>query len=281
MSRTDSPYSRAWSLLLRDRFLFLFEKWVNEVLRRLFLSRWVQTPVLTRSVSDAITTSSWLISSSLSTQTWPLAQESRNLHVFLPLLSASLVLCFKHFRYINNVKLWPLAPWLSGISVLWLDSRTLCHDQEIMPKQRAGANVRLTVLPCLLSHAWKPWIHVFGPVFFFFFLILRVVVSHVAQSWDTHFSSNFIYLLFLAALGLCCCVAFSLVGWVGAPLVVVWRLLIVVASLVCRAQVLGAQVSTVAAHRLSWGSYSRAQARELWHRGLVALRHVGSSRIST
>ena len=96
---------------------------------------------------------------------------TRNLHVFLPLLSPSSVLCFTHFRYINSVKLWPLASWLSGTSVLWLDPRTLCHDQEIMSKQRTGVNVRLTVLPCLLSHAWKPWIQIFCPVFFFFYFI--------------------------------------------------------------------------------------------------------------
>ena len=70
-----------------------------------------------------------------------------------------------------------------------------------------------------------------------------------------------------AVLGLCCCVGFSLVAASGghSP-VVVCGLLIAVASL-------------VAEHGLQslWFPGSRAQARQLQHRGLAAPWHVGSS----
>ena len=69
----------------------------------------------------------------------------------------------------------------------------------------------------------------------------------------------FIY-LFLAALGLCCCVrAFSSCGKRGLLFVAVLTLLIVVPSLVVE--------HGLQAHGL----------QELWHTGLAALRHVGSS----
>ena len=77
----------------------------------------------------------------------------------------------------------------------------------------------------------------------------------------------FIY-LFLAAMGLRCCVwAFSGCGERGLLFVAVNGLLIAVTSL-------------VAEHRLQqlWLMGSRAQAQQLWLTGLVAPRHVGSSR---
>ena len=63
----------------------------------------------------------------------------------------------------------------------------------------------------------------------------------------------FIYLyLFMAALGLCCCArAFSSCGERGLLFVVVRGLLIVVASLCCRAQALGTRAAVVVARGLS------------------------------
>ena len=90
----------------------------------------------------------------------------------------------------------------------------------------------------------------------------------------------FIY-LFLAALGLRYCVrAFSSCSERGLLFVAVRGLLIVVACLCCGARVLGARASVVVACGLrSCGLWtSRAQAQQLWLTGLVAPRHVGSSR---
>ena len=62
---------------------------------------------------------------------------------------------------------------------------------------------------------------------------------------------NFIYFLFLAALGLCCCAwAFCNCGEWGLLLVVVRGLLTVVASR-CGARALGVRVSVIMAHGLS------------------------------
>ena len=67
----------------------------------------------------------------------------------------------------------------------------------------------------------------------------------------------------MAALGLCCCVrAFSSCGEQGLLLVVVHGLLVVVASLCCRARALRAWASAVVAHRLS-SCGSRAVERRL------------------
>ena len=63
---------------------------------------------------------------------------------------------------------------------------------------------------------------------------------------------NFFIYLFLAALGLCCCVqAFSSCSERGLLFVAVHRLLFVVAFLCCGARALGTQASVVVAHRLS------------------------------
>ena len=81
----------------------------------------------------------------------------------------------------------------------------------------------------------------------------------------------FIY-LFLAALGLRCCVlALSSCGEQGLLFVAVRGLLVAVAPLIAE--------HGLQAHRLQqlWLVSSRAQAQQLWHTGLVALRHVGSS----
>ena len=87
-----------------------------------------------------------------------------------------------------------------------------------------------------------------------------------------YFFNKFIY-LFLAELGLCCWArAFSSCSERGLLFVVVRRLLIAVASLVAeqRLQACGLQQL--------WLVGSRAQAQQLWCTGLVAPRHVGSSR---
>ena len=99
---------------------------------------------------------------------------------------------------------------------------------------------------------------------FLFFLLRRVQVLL--------FKKNLFY-LFLAALGLNCSTwASSSCGKQGLLFVVVRRLLIALASLAaehglqtCRLQQL-------------WLVGCRAQAQQLWHTGLVPLRHVGSSR---
>ena len=78
--------------------------------------------------------------------------------------------------------------------------------------------------------------------------------------------------LFLAMLGLCCCAqSFSSCGEQGLLFVAVHRLLTVVAPLVAehRLQACGLQQL--------WLAGSRAQAQQLWHTGLVAPWHVGSS----
>ena len=91
----------------------------------------------------------------------------------------------------------------------------------------------------------------------------------------TFFKKNeFIYLFiyYLATLGLHCYVrAFSSCGERGLLFVAVRGLLIVVASLCCRAWALGAQAQQL------WLVGSRAQVQQLWCMGLVAPRHVGSS----
>ena len=77
----------------------------------------------------------------------------------------------------------------------------------------------------------------------------------------------------MAALGLCCCArAFSSCGERGLLFVAVRRVLIAVSSLVVEH---GLQT-----YRLQqfWLEGSRAQPQQLWRTGLVALRHVGSSR---
>ena len=81
-------------------------------------------------------------------------------------------------------------------------------------------------------------------------------------------------------LGLHCCVqAFSSCGEWRLLFVVVRGLLIVVASLCCRAQALGVQASGVVAHGLrSCGSQALECMLSSWRTGLVALQHVGSSR---
>ena len=74
-------------------------------------------------------------------------------------------------------------------------------------------------------------------------------------------------------LGLCCCAGFSLIVVIGGiPLVVACQVLFAVASFFVGGGLWGVWASVVAAS----GLY-RAQAQWLWHMGLVASRHVGSS----
>ena len=80
----------------------------------------------------------------------------------------------------------------------------------------------------------------------------RLVPAH-ALFLKNKFIYLFIYLLFLAALGLRCCVrAFSSCGEGGLLFVAVRGLLITVAFLCCGARALGARSSVVVAHGLQW-----------------------------
>ena len=99
---------------------------------------------------------------------------------------------------------------------------------------------------------------------------------------------SFFLNLFLAVLGLRCCVqAFSGCGERGLLFIAVHRLLIAVASLVVehglqarglqQLQHVGFSSCSMWAQQL-WLVGSRAQAQQLWCMGLVAPRHVGSSR---
>ena len=94
----------------------------------------------------------------------------------------------------------------------------------------------------------------------------------------------FMYLciyLFMAALGLrCCAPAFSSCGGQGLLFAAVRGLLTAVASLVVEQglQVHGLQQLWCVRAQQLWFAGSRAQAQQLWRTGLVALRHVGSSR---
>ena len=90
----------------------------------------------------------------------------------------------------------------------------------------------------------------------------------------------FYYFILLTALGLRCCArAFSSCGERGLLFVVVLGLLIAVASLVAEhgLQVHGFSSCGSWAQQL-WLAGSRVQAQQLWRTGLVAPRHVGSSR---
>ena len=90
-----------------------------------------------------------------------------------------------------------------------------------------------------------------------------------------------LFVLFLAALGLCCYAqSFPSCGERGLLFIAVCGLLIVVASPCCGARALGAWASVVVASGLS-SCGSRALERRLSSccaLGLVALQHVGSSR---
>ena len=89
------------------------------------------------------------------------------------------------------------------------------------------------------------------------------------------------FYLLLAVLGLCCCACFFLVEESeGYSVVVVGRLLIAVASR-CGAWAWGhVGFSSCGTWALSLQiPGSRAQAKQLWCMGLVALHHVGSSQI--
>ena len=91
------------------------------------------------------------------------------------------------------------------------------------------------------------------------------------------FLKKFIYFiyLFLAVLGLCCYArAFSSCGeWRLLFVAMQWLLLL--RSMGCRC--VGFSSCSTRARQL-WLTGSRAQAQQLWHTGLVAPRHVGSSR---
>ena len=85
--------------------------------------------------------------------------------------------------------------------------------------------------------------------------------------------------LFLAVLGVCRCLGFSLVAARrDSSLAAAHGLLVVVASLVVEHRPLHAQASVAVARGLSSRSF-RAMEQKLLvcHSGLVALQHVGSS----
>ena len=100
------------------------------------------------------------------------------------------------------------------------------------------------------------------------------IISYVflQNFYRFNFFLNFIY-LFLAALGLRCCAwAFSSCSERGMLFVVVRRLPVAVASLVAEHGLQACRLQQL------WLAGSRVQAQQLWRTGLVALRHVGSSR---
>ena len=129
--------------------------------------------------------------------------------------------------------------------------------------------------------------------------ILKIRNRHLFCAWQIGiFLSNFglaskslffvlsfffkliLFYSFLAALGLRCCMrAFSSCGKWRLLFVTVRGLLTAVASPVAEhgLQAHGLQQLWHMAQQL-WLADSRAQAQQLWHTGLVALRHVGSSR---
>ena len=88
-----------------------------------------------------------------------------------------------------------------------------------------------------------------------------------------HLKKNKYIYLFLAVLGLHCCVwAFSSHGEQGLLFVAVRGLLIAVVSLVAEHRLQARRLQQL------WHTGSRAQAQQLWHTGLVAPQNVGSSR---
>ena len=106
--------------------------------------------------------------------------------------------------------------------------------------------------------------------------------SEVLPGYQNFISYIFLnlFILFVAALGLHCCVwVFSSCRGRGLLFVAVHRLLIAVASLVAEhgLQCVGFSSCAMWAQQL-WLMGSRAQAQQLWHTGLVVPRHVGSSR---
>ena len=89
-----------------------------------------------------------------------------------------------------------------------------------------------------------------------------------------------IFILFLAALGLCCHAwAFPQLQRAGATLRCGAQASHCGGFSCCRARALGAWASVVVARGFQqlWLAGSRAQAQQLWRKGLVAPRHVGSS----
>ena len=79
--------------------------------------------------------------------------------------------------------------------------------------------------------------------------------------------------IFLTVLGLCCCPGFSLlVASGGYSLVAVCGPLTAVAASVAKHRLQGTWA------QLLWLLGSRAQPQWLWHTGLAAPRHAGSSR---
>ena len=119
------------------------------------------------------------------------------------------------------------------------------------------------------------------PLLFFHKMVQNGPVAIRPQvSFFSFFFLIFIYLFILAALGLRCCTrAFCSCGEWGLLFVVVRGLLIAVASLIAehRLQAQGLQQLWHTVQQL-WLAGSRAQAWQLWHTGLVAPQHVGSSR---
>ena len=117
----------------------------------------------------------------------------------------------------------------------------------------------------------KHWTYQTKTLFIFYFLNFLIFLLH--------FFYLFIYLLFIYLFlfifgcfgSLLLCTAFSSCDEGGLLFVPVHRLLIAVASLVAEQ---GLQARGL---QQLWLAGSRAQAQQLWHMGLVAPRHVGSS----
>ena len=131
---------------------------------------------------------------------------------------------------------------------------------------RLPHNIEQSSLCCTVGPCWLS-------ILFYLFIYFK------NQFIVSIFIYLFIYLL--AVLGLCCCMrTFSSCGRVGATLCCGVRASHCGGFSCCRARAsrhAGFSSCSMQAQQL-WLAGSREQAQQLWRRGLVALRHVGSSR---
>ena len=132
------------------------------------------------------------------------------------------VRCHFHFNFFSHI-----SPNFSSFSIL-----TCRRNKNLLKRNLVTSCLDITFISSIFkTHQWVGmlgWHQLSYISFFFFFLIY----------------------LFVAALGLCCCVrAFSSCSELGLLFVAVRGLLIVVAS-PCRAQALGARASVVVARGL-------------------------------
>ena len=154
----------------------------------------------------------------------------------------------------------------NGIISLFFNDWVIFHCIYVCPTSSLSIGHRWVfinkLLPCLdycNSAEMNIEVHVYFWINFFSEYMLRSGTS------GSHGSSIFSFYLFLTSLCLCCCVwAFSSCGKWGLLLVVVWELLIAVASLVAEATLGPTSFSSCC-----WAQY-------LWPIGLAAPKHVES-----